>query len=255
MTEENKPEFRHEGQPAFIPDTENENSESADEKTDKENETDGASSETDEEEKSQDSDGKPLNEHPRWKAREQEWNDKFAAQADEHKKAIDDLRAEFGTKRQENADQTKIPSWFGGDQAQWDAYRADRDAELVAAEERAAERITKKSEEQNKAVKDATDFMKSELEVIQADKVLNPTGGKIDPNKLLKIVIDNDLVDSKGRWNYRAGMKIYGQTKTGPSVRDRKEIVAATNSDAKGETKASTFKTSADFKKPGARPW
>lgn len=254
MTEENTSEFRHEGQPAFGADTENENSESTEE-TDKTNETDGASSETDEEEESQDSDGKPLNEHPRWKKREEEWNDKFATQAQEHKDAIEALRAEFGDKRQANADQTKIPSWFGGDQAQWDSYRADRDAELAAAEQRAADRINAKHEEQTKAVKEATDFMKNELAVIQTDKVLNPTGGKIDPNKLLKIVIDNDLVDSKGRWNYRAGMKIYGQTKTGPSVKDRKEIVAATNSDAKGETKASTFKTSADFKKPGARPW
>lgn len=252
MTEENKSEFRHEGQPAFVPDTENENSESTEE-IDKKNEADGTSTEEEGEEDLQDPDKKPLNEHPRWKAREQEWNDKFSAQADEHKKAIDALREEFGTKRQENADQTKLPSWFGGDQAQWDAYRADRDAELVAAEERAAERITKQSDEKNKAVKDATDFMKSELEVIQDDKVLNPTGGKIDPNKLLKIVIDNDLVDSKGRWNYRAGMKIYGQTKTGPSIKDRKEIVAATNSDAKGETKTSPYKTSADFKKN--RPW
>jgi len=254
MTEETTSEFRHEGQPAFVPDTENENSESTEE-IDKKNETDGASSETDEEEESQDSDKKPLNEHPRWQAREKEWNDKFTAQANEHKKAIEALREEFGTKRQENADQTKIPSWFGGDQAQWDAYRADRDAELKSAEERAEKRITEKSEQQSKAVKDATDFMKSELETIQADKLLNPTGGKIDQIKLLKIVTDNDLVDSKGRWNYRAGMKIYGQTKTGPSIKDRKEIVAATNSDAKGETKASTFKTSADFKKPGARPW
>jgi hypothetical protein len=251
MTDENNgAEFRHEGQPAFATDTENENSESS---QDENNESDGTSTEEEEDKKPQDSEKKPLNEHPRWAEREQEWNDKFSKQEAQHKADMEALRSEFGTVRKENTEKTQIPPWFGGSQEQWDAYRADRDAELKAAEERAAERINSARTAEEKAVEEATAYMQSEMTAIQTDKALNPTGAKIDPNRLLKIVIDNDLVDSQGRWNYRAGIRIYNSTRQAPKTSERKELAAATNSEAKAESKPPAYKTSADFKK--SRPW
>lgn len=199
---------------------------------------------------------KPLNEHPRWQERESEWNTRFNAQEQRHQDDLKALRDEFGTARKDNAETTKIPSWFGGTQEQWDAYRSDRDSEITAAEERAVKRVTEANEKQNTAVKEATTYMQTEIKSIETDKTLNPTGSKIDPNKLLKVVLDNDLVDSKGRWNYKAGFRLMQQQGMIPKPQsngDRKTVAAATTSENRAETKPSTVKTSADFKRN--KPW
>lgn len=195
--------------------------------------------------------------HPRWKEREEDWKKRFNDQETRHQADLKAIRDEFGAARKDNAGETKIPSWFGGTQEQWDAYRADRDTEIKAAEERAVERVKGEKTAEDKAVKEATDYMQSEISAIESDKELNPDGSKVDPNKLLKFVLDNDLVDSKGRWNYRAGfriMKANGGTGAQNNTGDRKKIAGATTSESKAESKPQAFKTSADFK-GNKRPW
>ncbi len=195
--------------------------------------------------------------HPRWKEREEDWKKRFNDQETRHQADLQAIREEFGTARKDNAKETKIPSWFGGTQEQWDAYRTDRDQEIKAAEERAIERVKGEKSAEEKAIKEATDFMQAEIAAIESDKELNPDGSKVDPNKLLKIVLDNELVDSKGRWNYRAGFKIMkanGGTTTQNTTGDRKKIAGATTSESKAESKPQAFKTGADFK-GGKRPW
>lgn len=259
MSEETKTEFRTEGEPAFpTSDKENKNSSSSSEGEENKGSNDGSQPSGQDSEKKgtdADKDGGFLN-HPRWKEREEDWNKRFNDQETRHQDDLKKIREEFGQQRKENTGNSKIPSWFGGDQDAWDAYRADRDAELKAAEERAIDRLKSEKATEDKAIKEATDYMQTEIATIESDKELNPDGTKVDPNKLLKFVLDNDLVDSKGRWNYRAGfimMKANGSTK--PSVSDdRKKVANATNSDSKPEAKPQPYKTSADFK--GAkRPW
>lgn len=199
----------------------------------------------------------PFHEHPRWKQRETEWETRFNEQERRHQEDMRTLREEFSGARKDNAAQTEIPSWFGGTQEQWDAYRADRDKEITAAEERAVKRIEQQREQQNKAVQEATDYMRTELAAIEKDKTLNPTAAKIDPKKLLQIVLDNDLVDSQGRWNYRAGMRIYNATvkpaPAKPNTGAKKIVAGATTSENRGEKTTPAVKTSADFKKE--KPW
>jgi len=197
----------------------------------------------------------PFHQHPRWKDRETEWDKRFNDQESRHQDDLRKLREEFAGAKKTNAEETEVPSWFGGSKEQWDAYRKDRDAEIKSAEERAYERITSTKSAEDKAVKEATDYMNSELTAIESDKTLNPKGAKIDPNKLLKIVMDNDLVDSKGRWNYRAGYAIMQNqaNSSAPKPGDRKAIAGATTSESKADDKPANYKTSADFKK--VKPW
>lgn len=253
MTEKQMADIQQEGEITFKPEEENEDSLSS---QDEENEADDAGASDQHDKKADDADkNKPFHEHPRWKQRETEWEKRFNEQESRHQEDLKGIREEFGNARKDNAEQVKIPSWFGGTQEQWDAYRADRDAEIKIAEERAYERLNSAKTAQEKAVAEATSYMQSEVSTIESDKTLNPTGAKIDPNKLLKIVMDNDLVDSKGRWNYRAGFRMM-QASGKPSIPnagERKTIAGATNSEAKGETKPSPYKTSNDFKKN--RPW
>ena len=70
--------------------------------------------------------------------------------------------------------------------------------------------------------------------------------------------MDNDLVDSKGRWNYKAGflmMKGSSTTSKNNTIDEKKKIAGATVTGDKTETKPPQYTTSDDFKKPGARPW
>ncbi|KKW00452.1 MAG: hypothetical protein UY34_C0028G0013 [Parcubacteria group bacterium GW2011_GWA2_48_9] len=254
MTEENMVDVEQEGQINLKPESENDDSEDSPTET---NETDdaGASDQPDKKEDDPDKD-KPFHEHPRWKQRETEWESRFNEQETRHQEDLKGIREEFGKARKDNSEQVKIPSWFGGTQEQWDAYRDDRDKELKSAEDRAYDRLKQEGSASDKAVKEATDYMQSEITFLESDKTLNPEGKKVDPNKLLKIVMDNDLVDSKGRWNYRAGfrmMKSSPAAPTAPKPGERKVIAGATNSESKGESKPAPYKTSADFKKN--RPW
>lgn len=231
---------------------ENENSEDSPNET---NDTDDTHSPDGEKKNNQDDPDKdkPFHEHPRWKERETEWSDKFNKQEERHQEDIKSLREEFAGARKANAEENKIPSWFGGSQEQWDAYRSDRDTEIKAAEERAYQRLTSVKTADEKAVAEATSYMQSQLTTIESDKTINPAGLKIDPNKLLKIVMDNDLIDSKGRWNYKAGWMIYQAQEKPTAFGNRKFIAGAIISEDKGETKPTPYKTSADFKK--SHPW
>lgn len=264
MTEETAAVFQRDGDQAFTTENNEGDSSSDSQSDDKSQNGDTQSAEG---ENAQTEKDLPFHEHPRWKQREEEWNTRFNSQevrhADELKQALEAIRLEFKSDRQANADNTKIPAWFGGDQSQWDAYRADRDAELQAAEARAEakayERITRESTNQSTAIEQATQYMRSEIEAIENDKTLNPNGVKIDPELLLKVVLENELVDSKQRWNYRAGFKLMQSMQPAPATppkvdtQEKKKLAGALGSDSKGETKEQAFKTTKDFKTN--RPW
>lgn len=253
MTEEKKADVQQEGEITFKPEEENDDSSSS---QDENNEADGAGASDQQDKKGDDTDkDTPFHEHPRWKQRETEWDKRFNDQESRHQEDLKAIREEFGNARKDNAEQVKIPSWFGGTQKQWDAYRVDRDADIKTAEDRAYERLNSEKSGQEKAVAEATTYMQNEVSAIENDKTLNPTGAKIDPNKLLKIVIDNDLVDSKGKWNYRAGFRMM-QASGNTSISkpgERKTVAGATNSESKAESKPAPYKTTSDFKKN--RPW
>lgn len=252
MTDNNNEGFNREGGAAFPEDPENVDTiEATEEGTEDTHSADGDKNSQDDPDKE-----KPFHEHPRWKEREEEWNRKFNESESRHQEDMKKILERNEPEKKELA-KTKIPAWFGGNQEAWDMYREDRDEEIRQAEERAVARVEGKKTSEEKAVADATAYMKSELDFIATDKTINPTGVKVDPNKLLKLVIDEQLVDTQGRWNYRAAFKLLAKEapveKKEDTTTDRKKLAGATTSESKGESKPATFKTSADFKKN--RPW
>lgn len=260
MTEEtNMADIPQEGVNPFAEEAENEDSEdSPTEKNDTAN-TRPADGEGQNNQQDPNKD-KPFHEHPRWKEREQEWDKRFNEQETRHQEDLKKLREDFGDARKENRENTEIPSWFGGTQETWNAYRADLDKQLKVAEDRAFERLTSAKGAEDKAVEEATAYMQSEMSAIEKDTTINPSGKKVDPNALLKAVMDNELIDTKGRWNYRAGWKILnaqsgnGQETKSQNITDKKKIVAVSTGGASGGEKTpAPFKTSADFKMK--RPW
>lgn len=257
MSENDMAEFQREGEITYSDEETTEEDTSADSPSEDDNQ--GGDTQSTDGDNSQSHDTTPFDQHPRWKERETDWTSRFNEQETRHQKDLEDIRTEFAGRREANATDTQIPEWFGGSQAQWDSYRKDQDTRLQASEQRVIEAIEKKRTTESDAVAEATTFMRTEISAIESDKDLNPTGEKIDANALFKVVFDNQLLDAKGRWNYRAGMRIMRNTPAAapaprPQQQARKEAGAATASDARGgEPKPKDFTTSEDFKTD--RPW
>jgi len=274
MPEEIQTQFKAEGEPAF-PAENKENDNSADSSTvEKETNADQTQSQEGEqnsgEENKDDGAGKDnLDNHPRWKQRESDWDKRFNDQEKRHVDEIAKLREDFDKrfgKGAENATEditpVEVPAWFGGDENQWKEFckynKTLIDQAKADAKSEAISEIQTKGAEEQKRIDDATTYFTDQVKVMEADKIINPKGEKIDRNKLLKFVLDNDLVDSKGQWNYRAGyllMKAGVTQVNADATNEKKKIASASTSDKHSETKVPTFMTSDDFKKPGARPW
>ena len=251
MTKQIMADIPQEGEITIKKEEENDNSLSSPDET---NDTDETHSPEGDENTQDDPDkNKPFHEHPRWKKREEEWETRFNEQEKRHQDSIKEIRDEFGVQKKENAQQVDIPSWFGGDKEQWDAYRADRAKEQQETEDRTFNRVNSAKTAESKAIEKATSYMKSEVESIESDKTLNPKGEKIDPNKLVKFVMDNDLVDSNGNWNYKAGFRMMKSGTNFGTDANRKSIAGATTSESKAEQKPVNFKTSKDFQQN--KPW
>lgn len=256
------------GQPA-IPqtDTENDNSAapSADEQTtDHQAQSDGGQEGIQTDKK--DGDDKGFGDHPRWQEREKTWKERFNLQERRHVDELDKIRKEMDEKigalssgKNSKFDApADIPEWFNGDEKQWQAFQEYNQSLVSKAREDAEKNLTAKQKEEEARIKEATDYFHDQVTAIETDSDLNPDGEKVDQNKLLKFVVDNDLVDSKGRWNYRAGFKMLKNSdkkNQDKILQDRKKIAAATTSDKRADDKPANFMTSDDFKKPGARPW
>lgn len=220
-----------------------------------------------------DSGTEDLHKNPRWQEREKDWKERFNDQEKRHQDDMQALRTEFEEKYGKPKDQPETadpngqpetpPPWFGGDEKQWAEFKSWNKNLLTEAEERGVKRATQAMEEKTKAeqnaIKEATDFMNTEITTIEGDKTINPQAVKVDKNKLLKIVQDYKLVDTEGRWNYRAGWEIYktqlNNAGNQKNTQDRKNIASATTSNGRAEPATPNVVTSEDFRKPGARPW
>lgn len=214
--------------------------------------------------------------HPAWQRREQEWNDRFAEQEERHKREMDERFAQFKEElgagaANKNVAPTKAPSWFGGTQEQWDEFTAYQTQQLTEAEKRAEEnaykRIHGETAAEQKAIEEATSFLNAEVAAIERDKELNPTGQKLseqEKQELLEYVLKHDLVDSRQRWNYRAGRKLMlaekarndasAQAQQAGQRFDRKRAAAAVGADRRSETKQENVASEDSFKGKD-RPW
>lgn len=268
MTENKQTEFRKEGDPAF-PAGNEEKDNSSDSSSDQTN-TDQTQSQ-DGDQKSgvdnqdggeDDKDKDNFADHPRWKEREDNWKKRFNEQEERHTQSLAELRQEFeqklsGVKPASEAP-AEVPSWFGGDEAQWKDFLKWNQGLVKEVGENIRKDIDAKTQAEQKLIDDATAYFNTQVTAIESDKDLNPNGLKVDRNKLLKFVLDNDVCDSKGNWNYKLAwqmMQSLPAKKKTEQINDKKTLAGATTSDNRGEKKPLPYATSDDFKQPGSRPW
>lgn len=264
-------QFNTEGQPAFpVADTENENSTDSPSVEPKETvivktQPDGGEPNPDDITVGDDPSNEPtdpnLADHPRWKEREEDWKTRFNDQETRHTDALTTMREELDEKYgkpQGNNAPTTVPSWFGGDEQQFADFQIYNQSLIDEAKENIQKGITKKSEVEQTAIKTATDYMNTEISSIESNKVLNPEGVNIDKNKLLKFVLDNELVDTKGQWNYKAGwqlMKAGVKSAKNKTIDEKKQVAGATITDGPAGSDKPAYTTSEDFQNPTNRPW
>ena len=249
-------EFKTEGQPAFpVTDKEETSTESS---TESANADQTGSSTQDKKEDGTKTDGvdERLFNHPRWIERDNDWKERFNNQEKRHVEEIEQIREEIrGGNKETKTTSTEVPSWLGGDENQWVAFQEWNTQLITNAITETLKEFQTRSTSEQRAVDDATTFFNGEVTAIESDKTLNPQGVKIDRNKLLKTALDFDLVDSKGRWNYRAAWRFLQNGQTKPDTKDRKDIASATTSERGSDTKPPAFMTTSDFKNPANRPW
>lgn len=257
-------EFKMEGQPAF-PSTDGGNdnpSGSSPENTD--GNQDPSSGGSGENQTPKDGADAGFADHPRWKEREQDWTNRYNEQEKRHSEELAQLRQDMeeklkgiGPKSEQDGEGMDPEDWFGGDAKSWAKFNAWHEERMQKAMEKFKSELSNEAGESQKRLDEATTYFESEVKAIEADKGLNPNGAKVDRNKLLKCAMDNDLVDSKTRWNYRAAWRILQASE--PSKKtdttERKGFAAATTSDNRTDGKTPKVTSSQTFKDPSNRPW
>ncbi len=195
----------------------------------------------------------PFHEHPRWIERDEQHKKSLEDMQTKHETDMQALRDDISKGASEKKGDEKIPSWFGGTPEQWTEYKEWHSGEISTAETNARNKATSEQEAETKAsdklVKDATTYMNTEITAIESNKELNPTGEKIDPNKLIKFVMDNNLVDKQNRWNYKLGWKFMNDGKDPKeAIQKKKGLAGGMGGDHKGEKDEGNIPGSDDFK-------
>ena len=264
MSENTQTMFKPEGLPAFpVENKENDNSSAS--STEKTNTEQTQSPEGESNSGVNKDDGTKedrLAYHPRWKERENDWLKRFNDQEVRHTSEIaklrEDVEAKLSVKNDTKTMPTTVPSWFGGDENQWNEYQEHERLKMSKLREETLKEFNSKSVAEQKAIDEATTYMNGEVTAIEADKGINPEGQKVDRNKLLKFVLDEKLVDTEGRWNYRAAFKMMKAAdvfKAKEILNEKKQIASATTSENRAESKPAQYVTSKDFANPNKRPW
>lgn len=260
MSEQFSTQFKTEGSPAFPVANDGEGTPSAS-STDEPNATNGPDANGTDGTKKEDA---GFADHPRWKEREEDWKTRFNEQEKRHQAELEALRS--GSNQQKATptapaaadEDMEVPDWFNGDAEEFKRYSAWNQEQLRRTLAAEREQLEKAQKAESERIEAANNWFKDQVSAIEADKDLNPDGEKVDVNKLLKITMENELVDTQGRWNYKAGyrlLKAQSSRSNHEGIEERKKLAAATTDRGRGEPKPSQFTTSADFRDPSKRPW
>lgn len=217
----------------------------------------------------------PFHMHPRWKEREEQWNQRFEKQQTDFEEKMEKFSQDH-SKPQADVEAEKIakgpiPKWFGGGKdtpevrAMWREYVEQQTVQLSQiekrAEDRAFERITQGQSTQEKAVQEANQHFETSITHLEAT-----FGKRVNRDELLKFTLDNKFIDPESRrWDYQRAYRFMMAEKGTPLPRQggnqqreqRKQMARASMHDTgRGQERSGkTVTTSDDFKDSSRRPW
>ena|SRR3990167_629402 len=189
----------------------------------------------------------PWHEDPRWRKwkEEKETLEAKAREFDELKTKIEPILTKEAEKK------SSIPRWFGGDETQWAEYQADQTKLVDSVRKQTLEEVNRMTAAQQEAINKANEHFETSVDELKAE------GIKVEKNRLMKYVFENNLVQPDGRWNYKLGAKYLDlQDKAKeekPDLSDRKRLSAASMGGTDSDVKKKDYATQEDF--AHNRPW
>lgn len=198
-----------------------------------------------------------INTHPRWTEREGDWKDRYNEQEERHEKEMKQAREDLVPKPKSAEGDADIPEWSGMDAKGWKQFQEYQNKRDEAVRQATLKELGTQSEADQKAVDEATKYAHEQIAQIEVDKTLNPYGKEIDKNRLMTFVLDNHLVDSDNKWNFKMGyelMKSRGQVPTTTKdLKARKNLASNTSSDNSADPAKQTVTTPDELAKD--KPW
>ena len=183
-----------------------------------------------------------FDEHPRWKAREEEL------------KGLREFRerAEPLLERLENPPEqnTNIPSWFttlyGANEEAWNQYKEYDSSRQKQIKEELRSEFEKEQAKRTTEQKRQDEWVETELKSLEAE------GFKFNKNELMKVALDYLPTDQDGNISLKKAYDILNISKTHPQpnkvVEDKKKVADQTIKKSLNESDKKDYKTSADFK-------
>jgi hypothetical protein len=184
----------------------------------------------------------PFHEHPRFKELIEEKNT-LKSELQElrsFKEQTQPLIERFTPK-----DEITPPAYWGGDADSYKLFLEDQRRLAQEAEERAVQRIKAEREGEDKRIRDANEWFEKSVSDIES------SGFKVDRNKLLKTAMDFDLVDTLGRWNYKAAAEILKRDDKPIDLTEKKQVAASATSEATPERKPKDYLTPGILRRKG----
>lgn len=178
--------------------------------------------------------------HKRWKQREAKLREEYESQ-------IRAIREE-AQKGQKSPDFAK--DIYGDNEEGLKKVLAFEEQILQKAEQRALDRLLSQQREEQAKVHAAEEWLTGELDVLRKE------GKQFDQNKLLKIVVDEKLVDTDGNWNLRAAFKLY-EAESRPNAAKsvaRKQLADSTTVASKGDVSKKPRISWEQMRKAGTHP-
>lgn len=193
-----------------------------------------------------------FDKHPRWQEMLQERNS-FREKAQEFESRLNQIQPiveEYQKSLRQN--EPEIPIWFNGDATQWRAFNDEYIEKRIAqVEQNTIKRIEEKNNLERKRAQEAQEWIEGGLKALESEF------GEVDRNRILKTALDEDIVDSKGRYNLRAAYFIVKASESNAAAASketsiRKKVISSSH-DVGTEPKSREYRVSDDFKIN--RPW
>lgn len=177
----------------------------------------------------------PFHEHPRWK--------KMYSENRSLKEEIASIKEDMQSFSQnESQGEEPIPRWFssilGDDKETWNEFLSWDNQRQQAYRENVLSELESQKTQEAESQKQWDSWLEENIEELKSE------GKTFDRNKLLKVMLDFQPIDSEGNYDFRKGIQIYEMMEKSITKKmdSRKEIADLTSKDDKsgGPTQSKT---------------
>lgn len=192
----------------------------------------------------------PFHQHPRWKAREQEWQEKFETMKRTYDEELGNVKKSIDSFKPQAAE--AIPEWYkyyyGEDPKGYELYKQFHNGEKERIKQEALEEIRKEESKEQENTKKWNSWIEDQL------KSLEDQGNKFERNKLLKQMEDYPIYGKDGLYDFKKSYELYQKFNSTPDnskSEARKDVASDVTSDKKGEPKQRDYVTAKEVRRGG----